>query len=343
MVAYGLPGTGISTLVELLAAHQSDNVDDIIVYTKTTDAKVPKPDLGLFSHLKRHRKIRVHSPTELFHATKKEAFDFDKMEALFASRECWTIIFFDDFEEYLKWKVGSKSLANYLADKLPTNAGNKIALWMKRHKYGIAIDKALKDAFPHIVISASMPIDNMWRLNKEITGDMTVTLALNYVTALQTEEKAASGVEREIPWDVVKATDGHLYSANPKQRIVHLNKQKGTISSGFYYALIAEDRKNAVRVPGVQAMDFPIVPREYALELIRQKTPQRICEVGDATAAWDGIPPPAVKPGKQCCSHFHTRFVFSLLNIRSARCATGGEGCARDDGGVLQGGARARW
>ena len=53
-------------------------------------------------------------------------------------------------------------------------------------------------------------------------------------------------MEREIPWTVVKATDGHLYSANPKQRIVHLNKQKGTISSGFYYALVAEDRKNAV-------------------------------------------------------------------------------------------------
>jgi hypothetical protein len=35
-----------SALIELLAAHQSDNVDDITVYTNTIDAKIPKPDLG---------------------------------------------------------------------------------------------------------------------------------------------------------------------------------------------------------------------------------------------------------------------------------------------------------
>jgi hypothetical protein len=294
MVAYGLSGTGISALIELLAAHQSDNVDDI--YTKTIESKVPKPD---FKHLKWHRKISVHSPTELF--------DFDKMEVLVDSKEFRTIVFFNHIEECLTWKAGTKSLANYLY----TCSGNKIALWIKRINYGIRTDTNLKDAFPHIVISASMPesaIDNMWRLSKEIAGDITVTLALNYVTGLETAEVVASGVEREIPWAVVKAMDGHLYSVDPKQRVVHLNMAKETISSGFYYALVSKDRENAVRAPRVQAMDFPIAPRSHTLELIRQKTPQHICEVGDATAAWDGISPPAVKPGKQCSltlSHAH--------------------------------------
>jgi hypothetical protein len=325
MVAYGLPGTGISALIELLAPHQSDNVDDI--YTKTIESKVrPKPDLGLFKHLKRHRKITVHSPTELFHRTKKEAFDLNKMQALFDSKEFWAIVFFNHIEEDLAWKAGTKSLTNYLAGKLYTSSGNKTALWINLPFgfNGIRTNTHLKDALPHIVISTSMPesaIDNMWRLNKEVAGEMTITPALNYVTGLKTEVEVASGMEREIPWAVVKATDGHLYSTNPKQRVVHLNMAKEAISSGFYYALVSKDRENVMRAPRVQAMDSTIAPRSFALEFIRQKTPQRICEVGDATAAWDGISP-AVKPGKQCSLTLsHTLRFLTLEYLQRPLCS----------------------
>jgi hypothetical protein len=51
-------------------------------------------------------------------------------------------------------------------------------------------------------------------------------------------------------------------------------------------------------------MEFPIVP----------KIPQRICEIGDVMAAWDGIPPPAKQYSLALASPY-TYYIYSWIGI----------------------------